>query len=78
MRDRLNDGSLHQLIGHHMECPTPIPFWRITTRNHRHVGFDSTVDLDRAPTAMGLVEHIENVGMLLLQILLTPVVYGPS
>jgi hypothetical protein len=42
------------------------------------MGFDSTVDLDGAPTAWGLVEHIENVGMLLLQILLTPVVYGPS
>jgi hypothetical protein len=64
-----------------MESPTPIPFWGITASKHGDMRFDSTVDLDGAPTAWGLVqavEHIENVGMLLFHILLTHVVYCPT
>jgi hypothetical protein len=78
MRDRVNDCSLHQRIGNHMEGPTPIPFWGITTRNHRHMRFDTTVDRDWSPTAWGLVEEIENVCILLLPVLIPDVVYGSS
>ena len=43
-----------------------------------HVGLDSTIELDRSPTAWLLVEQLQNVGMRLSLIFLAHVVDRPA